>query len=300
MTQDKITDETTIKVENNGSATKPKWRMKALFIASVSAVGLIGFSTVGSAMIGGNYAKIENAFPNTSFDRIYKDEDTKLLVAEAGETIIYFTADQSYAIVGNVLDLENKVDLTDERKKKLVAANALEARAFGKPAPSARPSGPDTREAAIQEPPRPEVPSNLTVDLPMENMVVHNEGAGKIVYVVVDYNCSFCRRLFMEMEGLDFEIREIPVGFLGQDSRIKASAALCSDDPGAMAEAFFNGTADTRLSTCTEGDNAVAQNTEWVTSRGIGGTPFIITEDGRTNSGYLPAHRLNPFLGLGS
>ena len=102
------------------------------------------------------------------------------------------------------------------------------------------------------------------------------------------------------MQGLDIEIREIPVSFLGQDSGIKASAALCSEDPAAMAASFFMGTAQTRLSTCTDGDQTVQTNTEWASAKGVGGTPMIIATDGRTQSGARGREALVAFLEAGS
>ena len=282
-------------------------------LATVGLTGILGVAIGAVVMLasGGpnrltddTKIRIEAAFPNSTFDRIRYDETSGLVTAESGATIIYFTTDGKIALVGNLLDLENKIDLTAKRQEELQAASVLEARAFGKvaPAQAAAPSAPSAGVA----PQRPTAPQSVDIaSIPDTNLVVHNPGASKVVYVVSDYNCSFCRRLHSEMEGLDIEIREIPVGFLGQDSTIKGSAALCSDDPEALAKGFFNGSAGTRISTCTEGDAAVQANTAWASQMGITGTPFIIvpgdeTTPMRTNSGYMELHRLLPFIGLNS
>lgn len=281
--------------------------------AAVFAVGVLTMNFLGDVFYGepskltdDTKTRIEAAFPNSTFDRIRYDETTKLVTAESGATILYFTTDGKIALVGNLLDLVNKVDLTAKRQEELQAASVLEARAFGKAAPAqaAAPYSPTAPSAAA--PQRPTAPQSVDIaSLPEANLVVHNPGASKVVYVVSDYNCSFCRRLHSEMEGLDIEIREIPVGFLGQDSTIKGSAALCSDDPEALAKGFFNGSAGTRISTCTEGDAAVQANTAWASQMGITGTPFIIvpgdeTTPMRTNSGYMELQRLLPFIGMTS
>jgi len=273
---------------------------KALMYAGVALLVLVGLWSVSKANASTPDDRIKEAFPKTTFDRIYADESTKLIVAESGNTVLYFTPDGRYALVGNILDLERKVDMTEERKRSLAAANQLEAKAFGKalPAPAAQAAAAGQAAPAPQG--RPAAPTVMEVDLPDANFVVHNAGASRVIYVVSDYNCSFCKRLNAELDGLDVEVREIPVSYLGQESGIKAASALCSDDPGAKAQDFYNGTAGTSISTCTEGENIVAQNTQWAQSRGISGTPFIIDEDGKTNNGFMPQGRLKAFLGLGS
>lgn len=279
-------------------------------VAFCSFGGLIGalvvaLSTGHDRLSDSAKTRIEAAFPNSTFDRIRMDETSGLITAESGTTILYFTTDGKIALVGNLLDLENKVDLTAERQEELQAASVLEARAFGKVPPAqaaAAPSAP----AAGAAPQRPTAPQSVDIaSIPESNLVVHNPGGSKVVYVVSDYNCSFCRRLHQEMDGLDIEIREIPVGFLGQDSSIKGSAALCSEDPEGLAKGFFNGSGGTRISTCSEGDAAVQANTAWASQMGITGTPFIIvpgdeTQPMRTNSGYMDLQRLLPFIGLAS
>jgi thiol:disulfide interchange protein DsbC len=137
----------------------------------------------------------------------------------------------------------------------------------------------------------------MTVDLPPENMIVHNAGASTVLYVVVDYNCSYCRRLYSEMSLMDIEVREIPVSYLSPDSGVKAAAVLCSDDPEALSASFLTGNVGAQITTCSEGVSKVEQNTQWAQDSGIGGTPFMIRPDGQTHSGYLPADRVLAFIG---
>ncbi|MGB6229964.1 MAG: DsbC family protein, partial [Litorimonas sp.] len=119
----------------------------------------------------------------------------------------------------------------------------------------------------------------------------------RVLYVVSDYNCSYCRRLHTDLEGRDIEVREIPVGYLGQTSSLKAAAALCADDPAAAARTFLSGGEPTKITTCTDGEDRVAENTAWAQAQGISGTPFLILQTGTTRSGYLEPAALDAFLG---
>ena len=286
---------------------RPSLLTGSMFIGIGAVIGasVLALTTGQDRLSDAAKTRIEAAFPNSTFDRIRMDETSGLITAESGTTILYFTTDGKIALVGNLLDLENKVDLTAERQEELQAASVLEARAFGKVPPAEAAAAPSAPAAGAAQQ-RPTATQSVDIaSIPESNLVVHNPGGSKVVYVVSDYNCSFCRRLHQEMEGLDIEIREIPVGFLGQDSSIKGSAALCSEDPEGLAKGFFNGSGGTRISTCSEGDAAVQANTAWASQMGITGTPFIIvpgdeTQPMRTNSGYMDLQRLLPFIGLAS
>jgi len=118
--------------------------------------------------------------------------------------------------------------------------------------------------------------------------------------VIADYNCGFCRKLRDSLLQInDIEIREIPVGILGQDSRIKAASVLCDDDPVAKAESFYDRTAGTTIKTCTEGEEAVSQNIEWMQRSGLNGTPVIMDESGRIlPGGAVPLPQIKAFLGI--
>ena len=242
-----------------------------------------------SGVIAGRVAE---AFPNTNFDRVYPHSATGLVAAETGNKIIFLTADAKHVLAGEVFDLVSKTNITELRERELASSNALEAAVTG----ASKAVGVAARPSDKVPTARAQAGAMMTVDLPGENMVVHNPGGSEVVYVVADYNCGYCKRLFAEMEGIDVEVREIPVSYLSPDSGIKGASVLCADDKAAAARDFLMGTADMRVTTCMEGTQQVEQNTLWAQSMGIGGTPFLIRPSGQTNSGYLPADRLKAFL----
>lgn len=239
--------------------------------------------------------RLTTAFPNTSFDRFGVEEHTNLHVAESGETIVYSIPGTPYVLIGNIMDLDARIDLTEQRRAELRSVASLEAKTFG----LGDIAEPSTAPAPAPARPAP-APSPSTVDvsaLDPANMVVSRAGEGTVLYVVSDYNCSFCRRLYNTLAQVnDVEIREIPVGILGPDSRVKGSAVLCSDDPAALASEMFTG-APSQISTCTDGDKGVDANTAWMQASGQTGTPFMFTEDGRVLSGARELAVVQAFLG---
>lgn len=284
---------------------------RSTLLISASAVGasIFAFSVANATLFGSSdrvsknvRTKIEAGLPNTTFDRIVKMPETDLIAAETGNTVLYFTSDARFAIVGDVLDIENGLNLTDVRREQLAGMTNVIGKALGSPSATnsgaaAGAAGAAAPAARAVPPARPSAPSNMTVDLPPENMVVHNAGASTVLYVVVDYNCSYCRRLFSEMDGMDIEVREIALSYLSPDSGVKAAAVLCSDDPEALSASFLTGNVGAEITTCSDGVAKVEQNTQWAQDSGISGTPFLIRPDGQTNSGYLPADRLLAFIG---
>lgn len=278
-----------------GTATKARPMTKSLLSGTSVLLlsGLMLSACGGSGVSDETRNRLADAFPKAEFDRIYPVDGTPLLAGESGETIIYFTQDARFALVGNVLDLETKTDITERRRRELGDAAALEAKAFGRGVAG---GAAVAAERSAPAPARPEAPSRMDVDLPDANLVVHNAGGADVIHVVSDYNCSFCKRLHAELEGMDVEIREIPVSYLGQQSGLKAASALCADDPAGAAKAFLNGEGGTSITTCTEGEDIVAANTAWAQGQGISGTPFIILPDGSTQPGYVPAAQLKALV----
>lgn len=238
---------------------------------------------------------IAEAFPNTDFSRIAYDEKVGMLSAEAGENIFYFSEDTNRVFVGEVLDLKNRVNLTEQRRQELASVLDFEALASGQKRDAKAQAAPSQRNAEAQRPPAPS-----TVDfssLTEENYVVKNEGAGRVLYVVSDYNCGFCKKLYNTLNAItDIEIREIPVAILGQESQIKAASVLCADNPAQAASDFFTGAAGAQITTCSDGEQAVSKNTQWMQEVGQTGTPFMFTEDGRVLNGARSLDIIRSFL----
>jgi len=139
-------------------------------------------------------------------------------------------------------------------------------------------------------------PQKVDVNLPEENMVVYNQGASDILYVVSDYNCGFCAQLHETLSSLDIEVREIPVGFKGQNSVLKAASVLCSDTKEQDGAAAFYKASTDPVTTCSQGETWVEDNTNWAVANNFNSTPTLITPDGRSVSGAMPAQSVMSFI----
>lgn len=209
-----------------------------------------------------------------------------------GRNVFYATPDGRYAIVGQVLDLTKKVDLTERRRAEVRGLAAATDQILGAPPPLAAAGGMPTPAA-----PRPPTPQILKVDLPAQNAIVHNPGAPLKVTAFTDFNCHFCRQLFQGLDGAkDIEITEYPIAILGEDSAAKARAALCARDRVGVAAALYRGEPQAKPSDCAEGAKRLQENMQFAQAHGISGTPMIVRADGATNPGWMPKDQLVAWL----
>lgn len=237
--------------------------------------------------------KIQAELPATTFVEFNQTDYGMIEGITKKNSIFYFDQKGSVAFVGELMDLENKIPVTVERKRNLKLFANLDGGIGGNDADVVRngnqpaPRAPEPAEQAIAK----------VSDLKPSNYIVHNEGAGEILYVVSDFSCGFCRRLHNELKDVtDIEIREIPVRFLRDDSAVFGAHALCADNPSQTAADIFDGIRE-GIKTCQEGEQAVIFNTQWASQNGVTGTPALITEDGRVSSGFRELARIRALLG---
>lgn len=237
--------------------------------------------------------KIKKEFPNTNFVD-FNQTEYGLIEAVTGENVFYFDQDVKVAIVGELLDIDKKVAVTVERRRQLSKFSDLD-----KTARADRAEPTPERVAAARAPAQAGPAPAQIVDvsaLSEANYIVHNKGAGEILYVVSDFNCGFCNKLHNELKGVtDIEIREIPVRFMRDDSAIFGAHALCAEDQVSAAADIFAGKR-TGITTCDEGVEAVEFNTEWAGQNGLTGTPALIKENGESSGGYRELGRIRAFL----
>lgn len=227
--------------------------------------------------------KIAGQFPKTTVTSVSCKTAIGLCEVVMGKNLLYATKDARYVVVGAVLDLEARKDLTDQRLKELAAVDSATAKLTG---------GQVVREAA----PGARI-EKVTVTLPKENAVVHNPGAPLKMTVFGDYACGYCHQLFAQLAGRsNIEITEYPIAILGAQSAERARLVMCSEDRVAASEAAYAGGTIKTKGDCSRFDAVVAQNTSFAQKNGINGTPAIIRADGTVNAGFLPIAELVRFL----
>lgn len=280
-----------------GVLTSPKAQLIAGAAAAALclAIGVTGYAmAVRNSVEPPGLAKaLAKHFPKTPIDQIRCDVGVAdLCEVVTGRNIFYAARDGRHAVVGALLDLDAKVDLTDKRLRELAALGAATdkigggagAQAAASPPPSAQPAPPE----------------HLRVSLGPDSAIVHNPGAPLKLTVFSDLNCGYCRKLFEELRTVrDIEVTEYPIAILGADSAEKAKMALCASDRVKAAGAlYFGGDVDVPAG-CREGEARLAKNMKFAEANGISGTPALVRADGAVSRGWMPLADLRAWLGEG-
>ena len=181
-----------------------------------------------------------------------------------GSNVVYMSADGRYMLQGELVDVQNRVSLTEPRRRQ-VTRTAIDS---------------------VGE----------------DKMIVFKpEKVEHVVTVFTDIDCGYCRKLHNEMdqylnEGIKVRYMMFPRAGVGSESYKKAVAVWCAEDRnGAMTDAKTGKAVE--MKSC---DNPIDQHMELVRQLGARGTPFIVLEDGSTQPGYVPAKRLAQLLNQGA
>ena len=173
-----------------------------------------------------------------------------------GAKIFYMSHDGRYLITGDLIDLEQRINLSSEKRHQAGVA-ALE---------------------------------NLGED----SMIVFAPKEVKhTITVFTDIDCGYCRKLHAEMAaynklGIKVRYMAYPRAGVGSPSYDKAVAVWCADDKAKAMTTAKNG-GNVPQKTC---DNPVAKQFELGQDLGVTGTPALLLENGQIYPGYAPADKL--------
>ncbi|WP_411726913.1 DsbC family protein [Methyloglobulus sp.] len=199
---------------------------------------------------------IEKTMPTAKIESIKPSEIQGLYEVILGSSIYYVSDDGKYLLQGRLVDVENRVDLTEQ---KLGA----------------------TRKTALEK-------------MGVDNMIVFKPKIGKYkVSIFTDIDCGYCRKLHSEIdqylaEGITIQYLFFPRAGKGSDSYDKAVSVWCAKERNAALTAAKK---DQKLEhkTCA---NPVDKHMQLATEFDVKGTPMIVTENGNILPGYLPAKQL--------
>ena len=183
-----------------------------------------------------------------------------LLQVRLGSEVIYMTDDARFLVQGRVLDLDTRVDLTDQAKS-------------------------DLRRELIAS-----IEDESTISFGPDD-AVHE------LMVFTDVDCGFCRKLHHEMAqyseaGIRIHYLAFPRAGAGSQTFNKMQSVWCADDPNEAMDIAKDG--DTPLPlTC---DSPVQAQYELGQTMGVTGTPAILTMNGDLIPGYVPADDLRSRL----
>lgn len=227
-------------------------------------LALSGFQSLALAEENPEVAAVRASLGGMQPDSIKPAPVEGLYEVVMGPHVFYVSRDGKYMVQGDLVDLENRTNLT-------------------------QPARQAAQEAAIDS-------------IGEENMLVYSpEKPTHSITVFTDIDCGYCRKLHQEMADLNargIEVRYLLFPRAGAKSHSyeKAVSVWCADDRNAaLTEAKSGKEPEAR-----QCQNPVKEHMAMGQMIGVQGTPTIVLEDGRIVPGYLPAARLAAMLEAGS
>jgi thiol:disulfide interchange protein DsbC len=211
-----------------------------------------------------NVERIRNSLavflPELAVDQIKPSAMPGLYEAVVDSSLVYVSADGRFLLQGAVFDLEQGRDIT---KPRLAALRVEAIEAIGE-----------------------------------ENLLIYEpEQTRYTVTVFTDIDCSYCRKLHVEMpdylaNGIRIRYAFYPRAGLDSPSYAKAVSVWCAEDRHAAMDDAKRGrpVQDKRC------DNPVAQHMKVGEKLPVRGTPTLVLAGGEVISGYRPAAELRMIL----
>lgn len=184
--------------------------------------------------------------------------------------IMYTSQDAKYFIMGGIFGADGHNYTLEDSKKYL-------------PAPPAPPGAGD----------------NFAALSGTSSILWGKPSAKKEIWMLVDPNCIFCHKIYTEFKPFvdngTVKVHVIPAGFLKPDSAARAAAILAAKNKVAAFikdETGFDDATETGgiapNTTDMHATELVKKNTVWMTSHGIGGTPYVLYLDKSGKPAVLP------------
>lgn len=177
-----------------------------------------------------------------------------------GSEILYLSEDGKYIINGTLFDIDNRVDLTDQ-KKSVIRKDLLSS-----------------------------MGESQRINFYPEKMDHH-------VTVFTDIDCGYCRKLHAEVKqynemGIGISYLFFPRAGLKSGSFDKAVNVWCASDQQ-QAMTLSKAGEDVPAKTC---DNPITEQYNAGLAAGVTGTPALVLDNGTLMPGYVPAVQLKQRL----
>lgn len=208
-------------------------------------------------------AVLLKAIPDVQPDTILPSAATGLYEVAYGAEIYYVTEDGKFMIQGDVIDIQQKKNLTEAKRS----------------------AGRKALMASVSE----------------SDMIIFSPKQVKYrVAVFTDVDCTFCRRMHQEIaeynnNGIEIRYLLYPRTGLNSPSYLKAQSVWCSSDKKrALTEAKLGKNVVDKK--CT---NPIAKTIKLASQIGLEGTPTLVLENGTVLGGYVQAAKLKELLESG-
>ncbi len=201
-------------------------------------------------------ATINGTFPDLDVTSVKKSQIAGLYEVLLGPDLVYATADGRYILQGDLIDMKQKRNLSEEQRA-YARANLL---------------------------------NNISSNDYIEFAPEHRKHT---VYVFTDIDCAYCRKLHKDMpelnkRGIAVRYLAFPRAGIGSQTYKQMEAVWCATDRQKAMNEAKQGMRISKRS-C---DNPVASEYALGQDIGVRGTPAIYTEQGQSLPGYRPPDKL--------
>jgi thiol:disulfide interchange protein DsbC len=200
--------------------------------------------------------KLKSMMPKVAITAIKPAPVKGLYEVEMGSNIVYISEDARFVVVGDIRDIDQNRNLTEERRGQ-------------------------ARLSALKS-------------VKPEQVVEFAPAKTKhLMYVFTDIDCGYCRKFHQEVgalneAGIAVRYLAFPRAGIDSDSYKKAVSVWCAKDSKTALTDAKSGK-DIPPATC---ENPVKQQYELGQALGVKGTPTIILDSGQEIGGYVPANQL--------
>ena len=236
--------------------------LRAAALSLLFAGTFAGAAHASEAEIAKLRAELQRAFPEVSSATIRPSPVGGIYEVEHNGDVLYMSADGKYLILGDVIELKTRTNVTRAKREQRVAA-AL----------------------------------NAVGD---QNMIVIGpKDAKRTLTVFTDVDCPYCAKLHQEVPELNrngVRVRYLlyPRGGIGSETYRKSVAVWCAEDR-IKAVGIAKAGGKLEMKTCA---NPVEQHFKLGMQLNIEGTPAVFLDSGRQVGGYVPAAKLLAAMGV--
>lgn len=210
-------------------------------------------------------ARLRTVLPDAAVTSVKPAPVPGLYEVMLGPTVLYMTPDAKFVIKGDLIDLDGRTNVTDQRRTQ---ARVEAFHALGD-----------------------------------DSAIVFPASGGKArhsIYVFTDIDCGYCRKMHQEINqlnsaGVTVNYLAFPRTGLDSESYDKAVAVWCAGDRQAALTSAKSGK-KLQGGKCT---NPVANHFRLGEAIGVHGTPAVYSESGEELGGYIPAKELVNLLDNG-
>jgi thiol:disulfide interchange protein DsbC len=234
-------------------------------------------------------------FPAINISSIDCESIKGLCEVVADDKLFYVDWAARYVVIGRVIDIATKQDLTTARLREFNPALLLDGAARTKVAEGAPHTDNYSTTADKDRSDTPAQPAARKVSLAalsQAGVIEWGDPKGTPITIFTDFRCGFCRALTHELEQMKVRVLERPISTLG--SRSIANQVYCAKDRPRAVKAAYAGEPIASDGKCdTSGLDA---NEHFATANGFDGTPMIVRQDGTVLEGYWPRDYLTHWL----